>query len=203
MGYFFFFFELFFGVFHLLLKSGAFAALRQKVEKWVEFFTFAPNTGLGIVRFSPCRQCLFYFQKKGVFEMDFWSYLGSSVAGGGIGSLLVGWWLKRREKEHDELKRLEKERIDQIATDLEAHLKESNPRETNSKIDQLRGEVYRLRDSVDRDRERRAAADAELAKVLGELSGAISGIKKWLDNINASVQNHITSQDIHHHGKQE
>ena len=54
-------------------------------------------------RFSPCRQCPFYFQKKGVFEMDFWSYLGSSVAGGGIGSLLVGWWLKRREKEHDEL----------------------------------------------------------------------------------------------------
>ena len=107
--------------------------------------------------------------------MDFWSYLGSSVAGGGIGSLLVGWWLKRREKEHDELKRLEKERIDQIAADLEAHLKESNPRETNSKIDQLRGEVYRLRDSVDRDRERRAAADAELAKVLGELSGAVSG----------------------------
>ncbi|MBO7329277.1 MAG: hypothetical protein J6W00_10965 [Lentisphaeria bacterium] len=134
--------------------------------------------------------------------MEIWSYLGSSVAGGGIGSLLVGWWLKRREKEHDELKRLEKERIDKLADKLEAHLKESNPKETNTKIDQLRGEVYRLRDSVDRDRERRAAADAELAKVLGELSGAVAGIKKWLDNVNTSVQNHITSQDIHHYGKQ-
>ena len=133
--------------------------------------------------------------------MDFWSYLGSSVAGGGIGSLLVGWWLKRREKEHDELKLLEKERIDQIAADLEAHLKESNPRETNSKIDQLRGEVYRLRDSVDRDRERRANSDKEIARVLGELSGAINGINKWLDNTNVSVQEHITNGEIHHHGK--
>ena len=67
--------------------------------------------------------------------MEIWSYLGSSVAGGGIGSLLVGWWLKRREKEHDELKRLEKERIDKLADKLEAHLKESNPKETNTKID--------------------------------------------------------------------
>ncbi len=134
---------------------------------------------------------------------DFLTYLASSVTGGGIGSLLVGWWLKRREKEHDELKRLEKERIDELADKLEEHLKVSNPEATNDKIDRLRGEVTRLRDSVDRDRERRAAADAELAKMLGELSGAISGIKKWLDNINASVQNHITSQDIHHHGKQE
>ena len=133
--------------------------------------------------------------------MDFWSYLGSSVAGGGIGSLLVGWWLKRREAEHDELKRLEKERIDKIAADLEAHLKVSNPEATNNKIDRLRGDVNLLRDAVERDRERRAAADAELAKVLGELSGAVSGIKKWLDNINASVQNHITNQELHHHGK--
>ena len=133
--------------------------------------------------------------------MDFWSYLGSSVAGGGIGSLLVGWWLKRREKEHDELKRLEKERIDKIAADLERHLKISNPEATNDKIDRLRGDVNRLHDAVERDRERRATADAELAKMLGELSGAVSGIKKWLDNINASVQEHITSQDIHHHGK--
>ena len=53
--------------------------------------------------------------------MDFWSYLGSSVASGGIGCLLVGWWLKHREKEHDELKRLEKERIDKIAADLDRH----------------------------------------------------------------------------------
>ena len=169
----------------------------------MSFSDLALKPGTGFVSFSPCWQSPFYLQKKGVFVMDFWSYLGSSVTGGGIGSLLVGWWLKRREAEHEQLKLLEKERIDQIAANLEAHLKESNPRETNSKIDQLRGEVYRLRDSVDRDRERRAAADAELAKVLGELSGAISGIKKWLDNINASVQNHITSQDIHHHGKQE
>lgn len=134
---------------------------------------------------------------------DFLTYLASSVTGGGIGSLLVGWWLKRREAEHDELKRLEKERIDKIAADLEEHLKVSNPEATNNKIDRLRGDVNLLRDAVERDRERRAAADAELAKVLGELSGAISGIKKWLDNINASVQNHITSQDIHHYGKQE
>ncbi len=133
--------------------------------------------------------------------MEIWSYLGSSVAGGGIGSLLVGWWLKRREKEHDELKRLEKERIDKLADKLEEHLKISNPEATNDKIDRLRGDVNRLHDAVERDRERRAAADAELAKVLGELSGAVSGIKKWLDNINASVQNHITNQELHHHGK--
>ena len=88
--------------------------------------------------------------------MDFWSYLGSSVAGGGIGSLLVGWWLKHREKEHDELKRLEKERIDKIAADLERHLKISNPEATNDKIDRLRGDVNRLHDAVERDRERRA-----------------------------------------------
>ena len=175
--------------------------MRQKVEKWVEFFTFSPNTGLGIVRFSPCRQCPFYFQKKGVFAMDFWSYLGSSVAGGGICSLLVGWWLKRREAEHDELKRLEKERIDKIAADLEAHLKVSNPEATNNKIDRLRGDVNLLRDAVERDRERRANSDKEIARVLGELSGAINGINKWLDNTNVSVQEHITNGEIHHHGK--
>ena len=132
---------------------------------------------------------------------DFLTYLASSVTGGGIGSLLVGWWLKRREAEHDELKRLEKERIDKIAADLEEHLKVSNPEATNNKIDRLRGDVNLLRDAVERDRERRANSDKEIARVLGELSGAVNGINKWLDNTNVSVQKHITNGEIHHHGK--
>ena len=134
--------------------------------------------------------------------MDFWSYLGSSVAGGGIGSLLVGWWLKRREAEHDQLKLLEKERIDKIAADLDRHLKISNPEAVNVKVDQLRGDVSKLHDAVERDRERRAASDKEMARVLGELSGAISGIHKWLENTNTSVQEHITNGDIHYANKQ-
>ena len=133
--------------------------------------------------------------------MEFWSYLGSSVAGGGIGSLLIGWWLKRREKEHDELKRLEKERIEKLSNKLEEHLKISNPEAVNGKIDRLRGDVNLLRDAVDRDRERRANSDKEIARVLGELSGAVSGINKWLENTNTSVQDHITNQELHHHGK--
>ena len=80
-------------------------------------------------------------------------------------------------------------------------MKVSNPEATNNKIDRLRGDVNLLRDAVERDRERRANSDKEIARVLGELSGAINGINKWLDNTNVSVQEHITNGEIHHHGK--
>ncbi|MBR7145936.1 MAG: hypothetical protein IKD10_13490, partial [Lentisphaeria bacterium] len=85
--------------------------------------------------------------------------------------------------------------------DLEEHLKVSNPEATNNKIDRLRGDVNLLRDAVERDRERRADFDKEISRVLGELSGAINGINKWLDNTNVSVQEHITNGEIHCHGK--
>lgn len=137
--------------------------------------------------------------------------LGAAGGGGVVGALVLAMYQhnlkqerEQREREREErailakkVEDLEKTQIVNLAARLERHLDEDNPTAVDNRLKSLEGEVKRLGDTLDRDRENIQRELRGVSSALGEFKGAVTGINKWLDNINHAVQTHITGSNPH------
>lgn len=127
--------------------------------------------------------------------------VGGGVGGGGIGAFLF-FLLKRHLSKRDALEaKLEVEKqkqVDGIEKKIDDHLKADNPGKTEEQLKKMSGELTRLSDAINRDKEIVQGELRSVATALGKFEGTLGGINKWLDNMNNAVEKHITDGSKHH-----
>ncbi len=133
--------------------------------------------------------------------MDSFLSLLYSVIGGVIVGIFDFFFLRRQGELEERVQKLETEKIATLEKRVDAHLKEDNPQAVALSLKTLADKIDESNKLQRHSEIKLGEIDKKVSGIQGRMDAESKAKDKWMDNINESVQKHITDGRIHHYGK--